>query len=43
MLGDDAPKSLSAFRRMKRQNTTKFQELQSEYRSLAQQISRGGG
>ncbi|WP_339233831.1 phage minor capsid protein [Oceanobacillus sp. FSL W7-1281] len=42
LLGDEAPKTLGGFRRMKRQNTVKFQELQSEYRSLAQQISGGG-
>ncbi|MFD1066680.1 hypothetical protein [Oceanobacillus locisalsi] len=42
VLGDDAPKNLGAFRRMKRQNTVKFQEMQSEYRSLAQRISGGG-
>lgn len=34
-LGAEAPKTLAAFRRMKRQNTTKFQELQSAYRSWA--------
>lgn len=38
LLGDDAPQTLGAFRRMKRQDTEKFRELQSEYRSLAQQI-----
>lgn len=32
-LGADAPKTLGAFRRMKRANTPKFQELQSNYRS----------
>ncbi|MFC0188480.1 phage minor capsid protein [Fictibacillus aquaticus] len=32
-LGDKAPKTLGAYRRMKRQNTIKFQELQDEYRS----------
>lgn len=34
-LGADAPKTLGAFRRMKRANSLKFQELQSNYRSLA--------
>lgn len=33
-LGDDAPKSLGAFRRMKRSNSTRFQELQAEYRRV---------
>lgn len=40
LLGDDAPKTLGSFRRMKRQNTDRFQELQSEYRSIAQQAGR---
>ncbi|MDQ0427685.1 hypothetical protein QOZ98_000510 [Planomicrobium stackebrandtii] len=35
-LGADAPKTLGAFRRMKRSNSPKFQELQSNYRSLMQ-------
>lgn len=35
-LGADAPKTLGAFRRMKRQNTPMFQELQSNYRSSRQ-------
>lgn len=34
-LGADAPKTLGAFKRMKRQNTIKFQELQSNYRSVS--------
>lgn len=42
VLGNDAPKTVGAFRRMKRQNTVKFQELQSEYRSIMQGISRKG-
>ncbi|WP_342512804.1 phage minor capsid protein [Sporosarcina sp. FSL K6-1522] len=33
-LGDDAPKTLGAFRRMKRQGTTKFQEMQAEYKRI---------
>lgn len=32
-LGAEAPKTLGAFRRMKRENSVKFQELQSMYRS----------
>lgn len=35
-MGADAPKTLGAFRRMKRENSPKFQELQSNYRSLMQ-------
>lgn len=35
LLGAEAPKTLGAFRRMKRQNTAKYQELQSLYRSAA--------
>ncbi|MEK4303611.1 phage minor capsid protein [Oceanobacillus sp. FSL K6-0251] len=42
VMGDDAPKNLGAFRSMKRQDTVKFQELQSEYRSISQQIGGGG-
>ncbi|WP_313429826.1 phage minor capsid protein [Siminovitchia terrae] len=33
-LGDGAPRTLGAFRRMKRANSAKFQELQSEYRRI---------
>lgn len=40
-MGADAPKTLGAFRRMKRENTPKFQELQSNYRSLMQ--TKNGG
>ncbi|MFD2924178.1 phage minor capsid protein [Halobacillus naozhouensis] len=40
VLGKGAPATLGAFRRMKRQNTAKFQELQSEYRSIAQEVVR---
>lgn len=36
VFGDRAPKTLGAFRRMKRQNTAKFQTLQQEYRSIMQ-------
>lgn len=39
-LGAEAPKTLGAFRRMKRTGSVKFQELQSEYRSLMQ--TKGG-
>ncbi|MED4399785.1 phage minor capsid protein [Metabacillus fastidiosus] len=39
VLGDETPASLSAFRRMKRQNTIKFQEMQSEYHSIMQVLS----
>jgi hypothetical protein len=42
VLGKDAPKTIGGFRRMKRQNTAHFQELQSEYRSIMQGISRKG-
>jgi hypothetical protein len=42
VLGPDCPKTIGAFRRMKRQNTVRFQELQSEYRSIMQGISRKG-
>ena len=35
VLGAEAPKTLGAFRRMKRSNSFKFQELQSMYRSKA--------
>ena len=35
LLGAEAPKTLGAFRRMKRANTPKFQDLQSMYRSNA--------
>ncbi|MCP3026612.1 phage minor capsid protein [Halobacillus sp. A5] len=38
-LGAEAPKTLGAFRRMKRQNSPKFQELQHQYKSIAQQAS----
>jgi Phage minor capsid protein 2 len=41
LLGDDMYKTIGAFRRGKRQNSVKFQELQSEYMSLSQQIRRG--
>ncbi|MER2091054.1 MAG: phage minor capsid protein [Sporosarcina sp.] len=33
-LGEDAPKTLGAFRRMKRQGTAEFQEMQLEFRRL---------
>ncbi|WP_081787987.1 phage minor capsid protein [Sporolactobacillus terrae] len=36
VLGKDAPKTIGAFRRMKRGNTSKFQALQKEYRSIMQ-------
>lgn len=35
--GKDAPKSLAGFRRMKASNSEKWQELQSEYRSIRMQ------
>lgn len=35
LLGDDAPKTIGGFRRMKRENTKNFQKLQSKYRSLS--------
>lgn len=34
VLGDQAPKSIGGFRRMKRQNTPKYQELSAEYRRI---------
>lgn len=34
-LGAEAPKTFGAFQNMKRQNTVRFQELQSEYRSYS--------
>lgn len=34
-LGAEAPKTFGAFQRMKRQNTVKFQQLQSEYLSIS--------
>lgn len=40
-LGAEAPKNLAAFRRMKRQNTVRFQELQSMYRSARANPNRG--
>lgn len=40
LLGADAPKTLGSFRRMKRENTLKFQELESLYRSAA--MTKGG-
>ncbi|POD46279.1 hypothetical protein BKM15_25905 [Pseudomonas syringae pv. syringae] len=33
-LGQDAPKTLGAFRRMKRSNSVKYQELQAEYKRI---------
>lgn len=39
VLGDDAPKTLGAFRRMKRQNTDNFQKMQSQYMSIAQKAA----
>lgn len=36
VFGDQAPKTLGTFRRMKRQNSAKFQTLQKEYRSIMQ-------
>ncbi|MDF2909507.1 MAG: hypothetical protein K0Q56_387 [Sporolactobacillus laevolacticus] len=42
VLGPDCPKTIGGFRRMKRQNTVRFQELQSEYRGIIQGISRKG-
>lgn len=33
-MGNDAPKTLGAFRRMKRSNSIKYQELQGEYRRI---------
>lgn len=40
VLGAATPKTLGAFRRMKRSNSPKFQELQSNYRSLMQTRNR---
>lgn len=40
ILGAETPKTLGAFRRMKRSNSPKFQELQSNYRSLMQTRNR---
>lgn len=40
VLGDRAPKTLGAYRRMKRQGTVKFQELQSEYRSTLYEVNK---
>ncbi|MGE7650491.1 phage minor capsid protein [Peribacillus frigoritolerans] len=37
VLGAEAPKTLGAFRRMKRSNSLKYQELQSMYRSKARE------
>lgn len=37
VLGDQAPKSIAGFRRMKRQNTLKFQELSAEYRRITRE------
>lgn len=35
LLGDENYKTIGAFRRGKRENTKKFQQLQSKYRSLS--------
>lgn len=34
VLGDDAPKTIGAFRRMKRSNSKRYQEIQAQMRSL---------
>ncbi|MBP3950331.1 phage minor capsid protein [Bacillus suaedae] len=41
-LGDEAPKTVGAFRRMKRQNTIRFQELQSQYRRTMRDVRNNG-
>lgn len=40
VLGDRAPRTIGAYRRMKRQGTVKFQELQSEYRSTLYEVNK---
>ena len=37
LLGDDAPKTLGGFRRMKRSNSIKYQELKAEYRRVSRE------
>lgn len=42
-MGDKAPKTIGAYRRMKRKNDEKWKQLQSDYRSAVHSMNNGGG